>query len=43
MVSNDGSVLLLASNVTVSGAIPTDGFELTDGFTVYEEFILLIA
>jgi hypothetical protein len=43
IVSIDGSELPLASNVTVSGAIPPHGFTLTEGCTVYDEFIFFIA
>jgi len=42
MVSIDGSELVLASNVTVNGAIQLFGLADATGLTVYVEFILLI-
>jgi hypothetical protein len=40
IVSDDGSILVLALNVTVSGAGQLDGFTVAFGFTVYDESIV---
>jgi hypothetical protein len=40
IVSDDGSTLVLALNVTVSGAGQLEGFTVTFGFTVYDESIV---
>ncbi|MBQ2600437.1 hypothetical protein II582_03585 [bacterium] len=40
IVSDDGSILVLALNVTVSGAGQFDGFTVAFGFTVYDESIV---